>query len=148
MNQDWKPWVERALTIAMEAHRTQVDRYGEPYVLHVLRVGLAGLTAGEQIAGFLHDVVEDCPEWTLSGLRDEGFPEEIVQAVDHLTKRQGEAYEDFIQRAVGHPLARKVKLNDLKDNLNLLRVKGGLDGPDIDRLNRYLRAVQACETTV
>ena len=113
--------LERAILLAVQAHRGQVDRSGAPYILHPLRVMFRVETENERIAAVLHDVVEDT-DWTLDGLRAEGFPEEIVQAVDCLTRREGESYDDRVARAAAHPIARRVKLADLEDNMDARRL--------------------------
>jgi (p)ppGpp synthase/HD superfamily hydrolase len=131
--------LERALQIAAEAHQGQLDKAGEPYLLHPLRVMLRVTGEPERIVALLHDVVEDSAAWTIDRLRAEGFAEEVVQAVDHLTRREGEAYEALIERAAGHPLARRVKLADLEDNMTLTRLADPGER-DRARLERYRRA--------
>lgn len=119
--------LERAIAVAATAHEGQVDKAGAPYVLHPLRV-MASLEDGPaRMAAVLHDVVEDT-DWTLERLRAEGFPEEVVEAVDHLTRREGETYMEFCARTATHPLARRVKLADLADNLDLSRIPEPTDG--------------------
>ncbi len=86
----------------------------------------------------LHDIVEDTG-WTLEALRREGFPEDIVEAVASLTRQQDESYEAFIERAAQHPIARRVKLADLEDNMDTRRLKT-LTKKDQSRLARYLKA--------
>lgn len=130
--------LEEAIALAVEAHRGQRDRAGAPYVLHPLRMMFRVETDAERVAAVLHDVVEDT-EWTLEGLRERGFPEEVMEAVDHLTRREGEAYDAFVRRAAAHPVARRVKIADLEDNMDLRRT-GRVDGGDVERLNRYFRA--------
>lgn len=130
--------LEEAIRIALEAHRGQKDRAGAPYVLHPLRMMLRVRTDAERMAAVLHDVVEDSA-WTLDDLRARGFPDEVLEAVDRLTRRPGEAYDAFVERAAAHPVARRVKLADLEDNLDLRRLEGVTAG-DLERLDRYLRA--------
>ncbi len=130
--------LEQAIAIAVEAHRGQTDRAGRPYILHPLRMMSRMQTDEERIVAVLHDVVEDT-DWTLEQLREAGFSERVTGAVDALTRREGETYEDFVGRAQRDALARRVKLADLEDNLDLRRT--GTVGPgDLERLNRYLRA--------
>lgn len=131
--------LERAIQIALEAHAGQKDKNGrDPYVLHPLRVMGRMKTEESRIVAALHDVVEDSP-WTLEMLRAEGFSEAIVHAVDCLTKREGEDYEQFVKRAAGDPIARVVKLGDLADNKDINRLDE-LTAKDLDRLNKYKRA--------
>lgn len=131
--------LQRAIEIAVEAHSTQTGRDGEPYILHPLRMMAQFDTDDERMVAVLHDVVEDNPEWTLDRLRAEGFEAIIVAAVDHLTRREKESYMDFVARAAEHPLARRVKLADLRDNMNITRLPR-LGGKDLERLERYHKA--------
>jgi (p)ppGpp synthase/HD superfamily hydrolase len=132
------PTIEDAIALALQAHRGQVDRAGRPYILHPLRV--MGLVDGmdAKIVAVLHDVVEDTPT-TLDELRGLGYSERIVTAVNHLTRREDETYEQFIERIKPHPLARHVKLADLMDNMDLRRNNHLGDG-DLERLRRYQAA--------
>ncbi len=130
--------IEDAIALAVQAHRGQKDRAGAPYILHPLRMMFRVETDAEKMAAVLHDVVEDTG-WTLDDLRAEGFPEEVVAAVDHLTRREEESYEEFVIRAAGHPVARRVKIADLEDNMDVRRM-GTVTEKDGDRLTRYHRA--------
>src|SRR5687767_619224 len=130
--------LELAIRIAVEAHRGQRDRSGAPYVLHPLRVMLRVQTEAERMAAMLHDVVEDTA-LTLDDLRGHGFPDEVVAAVDHLTRREGQPYEEHIERAAAHPVARRVKIADLEDNMDVRRIDA-LTAGDAERVDRYHRA--------
>lgn len=130
--------LEKAILLAVEAHSGQRDKAGDPYILHPLRMMLTLDTPSEKIAAVLHDVVEDT-EWTLEGLRREGFSEEVIDAVACLTKQGDESYEAFVERAAQHPIARRVKLADVEDNMDVRRLDT-LTNKDQDRLARYLRA--------
>ncbi|MGV3714296.1 hypothetical protein [Pseudolysinimonas sp.] len=111
----------RALEIATAAHEGQLDKAGQPYLAHPLRVRdrVAGESA--RIVATLHDVVEDS-EWTLDDLAAEGFAPHVIAAVDALTKRPGEELADSMARVVGDALARAVKCADLADNADLARL--------------------------
>ena len=130
--------IETALEIAIKAHKNQKDRYGKPYILHPLRVMMNVNGEDEKIAAILHDVVEDS-EITLDDLRKSGFNVKIIDAVDCLTKREGEDYFDYIKRVLISPIAIRVKLADLEDNMDLKRIDI-ITEKDIARLNRYLKA--------
>jgi len=130
--------LEDAIAIAVEAHRGQTDKAGAPYILHPLRVMLAVATEEERMAAVLHDVLED-GGWTLERLRQRGVPEPVLEALDRLTRREGESYEAFVARATGNPISRRVKLADLEDNMDLRRL-GALTPRDTERLARYHRA--------
>ena len=111
--------LERAIVIAAEAHAGMTDKAGAPYILHPLRMMMDLTSAEDRIVAVLHDVCEDCPGWTFERLRGEGFSEEILAALDSVTKREGEPYEEFALRAAANPIGRRVKLADLRDNSDL-----------------------------
>ena len=132
--------LERAIEIAREAHRGQVDRAGEEYIGHPLRVMEAGRTLEEKIVGVLHDVVEDSEEWSFERLEQEGFAPEIIEALRCVTKLSAdEPYDKFIARVKTNPLAVAVKLNDLTDNMDIRRLPY-LSDKDVKRLKKYLKA--------
>ena len=95
----------------------------------------------ERIVAVLHDVVEDCPGWTFDRLRDEGFSDEIIAALDAVTKREGEDYEDFARRAAANPIGRNVKPADLSDNCDLSRIAEPTE-TDYRRIEKYQRAIE------
>ncbi len=130
--------LEKAIRLAAEAHSGQRDKAGGPYILHPLRMMFTMDTPAERMVAVLHDIVEDT-EWTLEALRREGFSEDIVEAVACLTRQQDESYEAFIERAAQHPIARRVKLADLADNMDVRRLET-LTPKDQSRLARYLKA--------
>jgi (p)ppGpp synthase/HD superfamily hydrolase len=96
-------------------------------------------TETEMTAAVLHDVVED-GETTIDDLRKAGYSEEILIAIDCLTRRDGEEYDQFIDRVKGNPLARKVKIADLQDNLDLGRIREPNER-DFNRIKKYQKAV-------
>jgi (p)ppGpp synthase/HD superfamily hydrolase len=134
----WAPLLERAIEIAAEAHHGQRDRAGWPYLLHPLRVMARVETIPQKIVAVLHDVVEDTA-WTFADLEREGFSAEILAALDCVTKRDGEPYEEFVERSASNALACRVKLADLEDNMDIRRGTTLTPG-DVDRLRRYLAA--------
>ena len=138
MNLAFSRLLARAIEIAAAAHATQVDKGGAPYVLHPLRMMMKQTTEAVMITAVLHDVVEDTP-WTQEKLRAEGFPEDVLEAVACLTKREGEEYADFITRAGANPIARAVKLADLEDHMDLRRIPQPVQ-KDFDRLAKDRRS--------
>lgn len=137
-NRDPNDLLERAIQIAVEAHQGQNDKNGAPYILHPLRMMMRADGTDEKMVAVLHDVVEDS-DWTIKALTREGFPKQVLEAVDHLTKRDGEEYDAFVERAASHPLARSVKILDLEDNMNVLRFKK-VDEKTTAKLTKYFRA--------
>src|SRR5689334_10259915 len=105
--------LEDAILLAVEAHRGQRDRVGQPYILHPLRVMCRLQDEAARTAGVLHDVVEDTT-YTLDDLRARGYPPDVLAAVDCLSRRSGESYEQYVERIKPNPLARRVKLADLE----------------------------------
>ena len=131
--------LQKAIEIAVVAHKNQVDKNGQPYIGHVLRVMKMGGTEDEKICGVLHDLVEDT-NWTFEMLRQEGFSDEIISALVCLTKTTyDEVYNAFIVRVMTNRLAIKVKINDLIDNLDVKRMNQ-LTVHDMHRINKYLKA--------
>ena len=130
----------RAISIAAEAHAGQKDRAGAPYILHPIRLMIQMDSENAMMAAVLHDVVENSV-WTLDDLRKEEFSNEVLNAVDSLTHRdkEGEDYWDYIQRAKSDPIAIKVKLADLEDNLNPDRLNE-ITEKDEKRFDRYRKA--------
>lgn len=130
--------IERARAIAESAHAGQVDKAGADYITHPLRVCDAVTGHDARIVALLHDVVEDS-DWTLEGLREEGFSDAVVAAVDALTHREDEDYFDAVRRARDNDLARTVKLADLADNSDRTRL-GTVTEDDERRLRKYAEA--------
>jgi len=136
--------LERAIAIAVQAHNGQRDRSGRPYILHPLRLMMNVRADEEKIVAILHDVVEDTP-WTMEDLRKDGFPEYLLTALDCVTKREGEDYEAFVERSAKNPIARRVKIADLEDNMDARRLAEFTE-KDGARMTKYLKAWQKLTT--
>jgi (p)ppGpp synthase/HD superfamily hydrolase len=119
--------IDKAIAIATEAHEGQSSKTGGPFIEHVRRVAENVAGEDEKQVAWLHDVVEKGPGWTFERLREEGFSEAVVDAVDAMSKRDGEEYFAFVRRSIENPLARPVKRADLTDNLAQMRQMGGDD---------------------
>lgn len=131
--------LERAIAIAATAHAGQVDKGGAPYILHPLKVMLRMTTLEQRIVAVLHDVVEDCGI-SVDDLRKEGFSEEVLMAIESVSKVPGESYEDFVDRAAQNPIGRVVKLADLEENSDLSRIASP-SWEDLERVEKYRRAI-------
>ncbi|MGP6421968.1 HD domain-containing protein [Pseudomonas putida] len=131
--------LERAIAIAATAHAGQVDKGGAPYILHPLKVMMRMNSLQERIVAVLHDVVEDCGI-SLDDLRKEGFSEDVLCAIESVTKVPGESYEDFVERAAQNPIGRVVKLADLEENSDLSRIASP-SWEDLERIEKYRRAI-------
>jgi (p)ppGpp synthase/HD superfamily hydrolase len=150
--------LQRAIEIAVEAHKGQLDKAGNLYVLHPLRVMMSLDTEDEKIVGVLHDVVEDCEGWTWERLQDNGFSKQVIDGLKSVSKtpieeadyrrrletqdHEGarEHYLAFIARAGANEIGRNVKVADLRDNLDISRLKE-ITESDRQRLNRYKEAL-------
>ena len=131
--------LERAIQIATEAHKGQLDKAGRDYIGHPLRVMEMGKTEDEKIVGVLHDVIEDTG-WTFEMLEAEGFSRVVIEALKCVTKlSENENYDEFIERVKKNPLAVAVKINDLTDNMDIRRLPY-LSDKDVKRLKKYLKA--------
>lgn len=131
--------LQRAIEIATKAHAGQFDKGGKEYIGHPLRVMEMGQTEAEKIVGVLHDVIEDT-SITIENLAEEGFSKEILDALLCVTKlSNNENYDHFISRVMTNPLAVKVKINDLKDNMDITRLKK-VTKKDLERICKYQKA--------
>ena len=108
--------LSRAIHIAVQAHDGQVDKAGKPYILHPLRVMLAMETEDERIVAVLHDVIEDGDESDRAGVILTTTHHQF-NAINALSRGPGENYADYIDRVDRDPLATRVKIADLRDNL-------------------------------
>lgn len=137
---DYNELYDKALQIAVRAHKGQKDKAGHDYILHPIRVSERCDDPRAKIVALLHDTIEDT-DVTADYLREEGFTEEIVEAVLAVTRSEGEEYDDYVRRAAQNELGRMVKRADLEDNMDIRRLPE-LTDRDVERLRKYLRAWQ------
>ena len=130
--------LEQAIELAVKHHKGQYDKAGKPYILHPLRLMMSVDTDDEKIVAVMHDLVEDT-HITIAYLRTAGFSEKVLSALDCVTNRDNEDYESFIERIAQNPLATKVKLADLEDNMDLSRISEP-SKKDYKRIEKYKRA--------
>jgi (p)ppGpp synthase/HD superfamily hydrolase len=124
-----------AKRIATQAHQGQVDKAGQAYISHPEFV--ASQVTGDDVkaVAWLHDVLEDTPI-TIADLRAEGLSETVIEAVAILTKQENESYETYLRRVAANPIAKAVKLADLKHNMDTTRLKT-MDDKTRARLEKY-----------
>lgn len=127
-----REWAERL-------HRGQKDKSGAPYIGHPARVAGRLQVPEEQVVGWLHDTVEDTG-LTLREIEAQ-FGPETAAAVDAMSRRDGEAWDDYLQRVRQNPTARQVKISDLIDNSNLTRLEH-VEMRDVLRQEKYNKALQ------
>jgi (p)ppGpp synthase/HD superfamily hydrolase len=134
--------LEKAIALAVETHSGQIDKVGAAYILHPLRVMSRMSTNTERIAAVLHDAVEDSDgRVTVELIAALGVPAAAVEAIRLLTRTDDGSdagYQAYIQRLSTNPIALKVKLADLENNLDIRRLSEV--GPrDAARLSKYLK---------
>lgn len=137
--------LEQAILVATKAHAGQVDKGGQPYILHPLRLMLKFDSEIEMIVAVMHDVVEDS-DFTQYDLKKIGFSKCIVEAIDCLSKRNGEDYDNFLLRISKNALAKKIKVEDIKDNLDMTRLNE-ITEKDLQRLQKYHQALKILKGT-
>ncbi|MCL6577667.1 HD domain-containing protein [Kyrpidia sp.] len=129
-----------ALRIAKQAHAGQTDKGGWPYIEHPLAVASMVHGSKEKIVALLHDVCEDS-DIALEDLRAAGFDDDVIEAVRAITKMKGESYDAYLARVAANPIARAVKIADLRHNCDLSRISN--PGPsDFARVKRYQAAIR------
>lgn len=138
--------ITEAIILATAAHAGQQDKGGAPYILHPLRLMLQMDTDEARIVAVLHDVAEDCPEYTVDDLERQ-FGSKVGAALRAITKVPGESYETYLARVASDWLATKVKLADLEDNSRLSRLAAP-STIDLERVSRYATARQYLETFI
>ena len=139
-----------AIAIAAETHECQLDKGGNAYILHPMRVMQRLRTADEELMqiAIMHDVIEDSDGlWTIEKLRDAGFSDRVVAALSFLTRDVNESYEEYIMAIAGNRDAILVKMEDLRDNSDVTRLKG-LRAKDFERMAKYQKAYSFLKTAL
>ena len=113
----------------------QIDKAGQPYIHHPLRVMQNTQHPDAKIVAVLHDILEDTAT-SETDLRSLGFDEKIIHAVLAVTKQDGESRFQAVQRTVKNPIACEVKLADLSDNMDLSRLPK-ISTKDLIRYKQY-----------
>jgi GTP diphosphokinase / guanosine-3',5'-bis(diphosphate) 3'-diphosphatase len=131
--------LNKAIAIARIAHDGQVDKGGQPYIAHPLRVMNNVETVEEKIVAVLHDSVEDS-DLTLEDLKRAGFSDSIVEAIAAITKLEGEKRKDYLKRVMDNRLALKVKIADMSDNADISRIPNPTD-KDRERTGIYKKTI-------
>ena len=139
MNTAEQSMVDLALSIARKAHEGQLDKAGVDYIEHPIYVASQVDTEEEKAVALLHDVIEDSPV-SAEELLQAGLPETVVTAVQVLTKKKEQDYQIYLETVKKNPLARVVKLADLKHNSDLSRLSS-ITEKDRERLKKYKKAI-------
>lgn len=132
-----------ALKISFDAHKNQTDKSGMPYVFHPFHLAEQMTNEAETVAALLHDVVEDT-DMTFADLEKLGFGTEIIDALKLLTHADGEDYFEYVKKIRKNPIAKAVKLADLKHNSDLSRLDE-VDECALKRNEKYKKAISLLE---
>lgn len=134
---------KKAMKLCFAAHKDQVDKSGLPYVFHPFHLAEQMTDELTTVAALLHDVVEDTA-YTLDDLQQMGFPSQVLEALALLTHDDAEPYLSYVARLKGNPIARAVKLADLRHNSDLTRLDS-VDGWTLKRVEKYRKAIKLLE---
>lgn len=134
---------KKAMKICFEAHKNQTDKSGIPYVFHPFHLAEQMGTESTVIVALLHDVIEDT-DYTLDDLRNFGFSEEILSAIRLMTHDDSVPYMEYVAAIKSNPIARAVKLADLKHNSDLSRLDF-VDEKALQRVKKYKAAIELLE---
>lgn len=134
---------KKAMKLCFEAHKNQMDKSGMPYVFHPFHLAERMTDELTTVTALLHDVVEDTP-YTFADLRQMGFPEDVLAALTLLTHVDAEPYMDYVRRLKDNPIARAVKLADLRHNSDLTRLDR-VDERALARIEKYRAAIRLLE---
>ena len=134
---------KKALKLCFEAHKEQVDKSGLPYVFHPFHLAEQMADETTTVVALLHDVVEDT-DYTLEDLREMGFPQEVVDALALLTHDPEVPYMEYVSEIAKNPVAKAVKMADLKHNSDLSRLDA-VDEKMLKRREKYLQALALLE---
>ncbi|MCR5694205.1 MAG: GTP pyrophosphokinase [Clostridia bacterium] len=131
---------KKAMRLCFEAHKDQVDKSGLPYVHHPFHLAEQMETEDTVTVALLHDVVEDT-DYTLEDIKAMGFPEQVIRALALLTHDPSVPYMDYVAEIRSDPIAKAVKLADLKHNSDLSRLDG-VDERAMERVEKYAKAIK------
>lgn len=134
-------YAKKAELFARRMHKGQVDKGGNPYILHLQAVADGVSGDRTKAVAWLHDVLEDCGGYCDEDvLKSEGFPDDIIHAVKLLTHKRWVPYQDYIHGLSSDPMARSVKISDLRNNMDISRMHGIDDGRISKRMEKYRKA--------
>lgn len=136
----YTPQTKKAVNLMFEAHKEQRDKSGLPYVFHPFHLAEQMEDETTTVVALLHDVVEDS-DYTLDDLRRMGFSQEVCEAVDLMTHREGVPYMEYVRRIKTNPVAVKVKLADLRHNSDMTRMEAPTER-DLQRAEKYREAMR------
>ena len=140
----YTPATKMALRLCFQAHRDQLDKGGMPYVFHPFHLAEQMLDEDTTVLALLHDVVEDTP-YTLADLAPMGFSQKVLEALALMTHDPAIPYMDYVAKIKANPLARAVKLADLRHNSDITRLEH-VDARTLARIEKYRQAMELLES--
>ena len=135
----YTPMTKKAMQLCYRAHRDQVDKSGIPYVFHPIHLAEQMTDEDTTVVALLHDVVEDT-HYTLEDLASMGFSRQVLDAIGLMTHADGVPYMDYVAKIKENPIARAVKLADLRHNSDLTRLDT-VDDKAKARAQKYAQAI-------
>ena len=136
----YTPNTKKALKLCFEAHKNQADKSGLPYVFHPFHVAEQMTDEKTTIVALLHDVIEDT-SYTLQDLRNLGFDEDVLGALELMTHDKNVPYMDYVAKIKGNAIAKSVKLADLSHNSDLTRLDE-INEAALNRVEKYKAAIK------
>ena len=131
---------KKALKLCFDAHKNQVDKTGMPYVFHPFHIAEQMSDEISTICALLHDVIEDT-KYTFNDIRNMGFPQEVIDVLILLTHEDNVPYMEYVEKINENPIARQVKLADLRHNSDLTRLNI-IDEKALVRSEKYKKAME------
>ena len=141
----YTPMTKIALKLCFEAHKDQIDKSGMPYVFHPFHLAEQMADENTTIVALLHDVIEDT-EYTLDDLRKFGFAEDVLSAISLMTHADDVPYMEYVVKIKTNPIAKAVKLADLKHNSDMSRLDR-ITQTDEERAKKYKQAIELLENS-
>ena len=139
----YTPLTKTALKLCFEVHKEQIDKSGMPYVFHPFHLAEQMKDEETTIVALLHDVVEDSDR-TVDDLRKMGFSEAVLEAITRMTHDPAVPYMDYVAQIKTNPIAKAVKLADLRHNSDMSRLETITDY-DWIRAEKYKKAIEMLE---
>ena len=131
--------LEIAIELAIKYHKGQMDKGGNPYILHPLEVMNNVNRMESKIVAVLHDIIEDT-QCSVDTLREYGIDEDAIESINVLTHKEGMSYMEYITEISYDLIATEVKLADLKYNMDLSRLNRKITNKDLERNKKYMKA--------
>ena len=142
----YTPLTKKALKLCFEAHKEQLDKSGMPYVFHPFHLAEQMTDEASTVVALLHDLIEDT-DHTIEELRGMGFGEQMLEAIALMTHAEGVPYMEYVTAIKGNPIARAVKLADLRHNSDMSRLDS-ITPYDEERAEKYRAAIRLLESGV